>query len=107
MYPAPYHGSVLISRKKQPYPISDRLRRYLERHDREVELPVRYEDLTFYGDTIPVYDKLGRDTLWESVLYPSHERKRIQQALVDTYATLRVTGEGSHNDAIESSINRG
>lgn len=85
----------LISRKKQPYSISDRLRAYLERNNREVELPIRYADLTFYGDTIPVYDKTGRDTLWESVLYPSHERKRIQQALVDTYAALRVTGDRS------------
>ena len=86
---------MLISRKKLPYAISDRLRAYLDRHRREVPLPIRYEDLTFYGDTIPVYDKQGRDTLWESVLYPSHERKRIQRALVDTYAALRVTGEGS------------
>ena len=85
----------LISRKKKPYPISDRLRAYLVKHGREPTLPIRYQDLTYYGDTIPVYDKTGRDTLWESVLYPAHERKRIQQALVDTYATLRVTGEGS------------
>jgi hypothetical protein len=85
----------MISRKKQPYPIADRLRAYLDKHGREVPLPIRYEDLTYYGDTIPVYDKRGRDTLWESVLYPAHERQRIQRALVDTYATLRVTGERS------------
>ena len=65
----------LISRKKKPYPISDRLRAYVVKHARELALPIRYEDLTYYGDTIPVYDKTGRDTLWESVLYPAHERK--------------------------------
>ena len=92
--PSP-HTMGMISRKKQPYPISPGLRAYLRQHRREVELPIRYEDLTFYGDTVPVYDKTGRDTLWESVLYPSHERKRIQQALVDTYAALRVTGDRS------------
>lgn len=85
----------LISRKKQPYPISMALRRYLLDAGREVPLPVRYEDLTSYGDTVPVYDKRGRDTLWESVLYPPHERARIFSALVDTYATLRVTGDRS------------
>jgi hypothetical protein len=85
----------MISRKKQPYPISDGLRAYLSHHGREVELPIRYEDLVYYGDTVPVYDKHGRDTLWESVLYPAHERQRIHRALVDTYATLRVTGERS------------
>ena len=85
----------MISRKKQPYPISPGLRDYLSQAGREHALPIRYEDLTYYGDTIPVYDKRGRDTLWESVLYPAAERRRIQQALVDTYATLRVTGERS------------
>ncbi len=85
----------MISRKKQPYPISDRLRAYLDEHDREQPLPIRYDDLTSYGDVIPVYDKRGRDTLWESVLYPAHERKRIHQALVDTYATLRIAGDAS------------
>ncbi|KIG14247.1 hypothetical protein DB30_06996 [Enhygromyxa salina] len=83
----------MISRKKQPYRVSDALRRYLVGHGRELRLPIRYEDLTYYGDTVPVYDKRGRDTLWESVLYPASERKRINRALVDTYATLRVTGD--------------
>src|SRR5690554_437517 len=85
----------MISRKKQPYPISDGLRAYLERNDREAALPIRYEDLTSYGDTIAVYDKHGRDTLWESVLYPAHERRRIHEALVGTYATLRIAGDAS------------
>src|SRR5690349_10256791 len=85
----------LISRKKLPYPISPGLRSYLAEAGRELALPIRYDDLTSYGDSIPVYDKRGRDTLWESVLYPPHERARIFSALVDTYATLRVTGERS------------
>ncbi len=85
----------MISRKKQPYPITAGLRAYLIRNGRELDLPVRYRDLTYYGDTVPVYDKQGRDTLWESVLYPSSERDRIHRELVDTYATLRVRGERS------------
>jgi hypothetical protein len=82
----------MISRKKQPYRISDRLREYLDAHGREAKLPVCYADLTFYGDTTKVYDKRNRDTLWESVLYPASERSRIHQSLVDTYATLRLVG---------------
>ena len=85
----------LISRKKQPYPISPALRGYLAESGRELVLPIRYDDLTSYGDSIPVYDKRGRDTLWESVLYPAHERARIFSGLLATYATLRVTGDGS------------
>lgn len=85
----------LISRKKQPYPISPGLRGYLSEAGRELALPIRYDDLTSYGDSVPVYDKRGRDTLWESVLFPAHERARIFSALVDTYATLRMTGDRS------------
>jgi hypothetical protein len=85
----------MISRKKQPYLISDGLRRYLENNGREAALPIRYEDLTYYGDTIAVYDKRGNDTLWESVLYPSTERRRIHEALIGTYATLRIAGDAS------------
>ncbi|NVB42744.1 hypothetical protein G6O69_33290 [Pseudenhygromyxa sp. WMMC2535] len=83
----------MISRKKQPYRVSSGLRAYLGRNGRDVELPIRYEDLTYYSESVPVYDKRGRDTLWESVLYPGHERARIDRELVDTYATLRVTGD--------------
>jgi hypothetical protein len=86
---------AMISRKKLPYPVSDSLRAYLVEHGRESSIPIRYEDLTSYGDTVPVYDKRGRDTLWESVLYPSHERKRIHTALVQTYAELRIAGDAS------------
>jgi hypothetical protein len=85
----------MISRKKQPYPVSERLRGYLDEHEREFPLPIRYDDLTSYGDTTPVYDKRKRDTLWETVMFAAHERKRIDRALVDTYATLRIAGDAS------------
>lgn len=85
----------MISRKKQPYPVSERLRDYLDEQAREFLLPIRYDDLTAYGDTTPVYDKRKRDTLWETVIYPAHERDRIHRALVDTYAMLRIAGENS------------
>jgi hypothetical protein len=83
----------LISKKKQVYPVRDALREYLRASERHADLPVRYEDLTRYGDTTPVYDKHGRDTLWETVLYPPSERRHIHQALVETYAELKVKGD--------------
>src|SRR5690606_18046650 len=76
-------------------PVRPALRLYLERHGRALPLTVRYGDLLRYDDTTPVYDKHGRDTLWESVLYPASERRRIHEALVQTYARLRVRGDDS------------
>ena len=86
---------AMIENKKRVYPVRPPLRAYLERHARALPLSVRYDDLLRYDDTTPVYDKRGRDTLWESVLYPSSERKRIHEALVQTYAQLRVRGNES------------
>ncbi len=84
-----------IENKKQVYAVGGALQRYLSAQGRSVRLPVRYDDLLRYEETTPVYDKQGRDTLWESVLYPSAERRAISRALVETYALLRVKGDMS------------
>lgn len=86
---------ALIENKKKPYPVRAELLAYLRRHARADELPLRYDDLLRYGDTMPVYDKKGRDTLWETVLYPASERDSIYKSLVRTYAELRVQGDTS------------
>ena len=83
---------ALISRKKKPYPISGRLRTYLQSHGRIKTLPVSFEMLGNYQDAITLYDKRGRDTLWQTVLYPPSIREEIEQSLVETYATLKVSG---------------
>lgn len=62
---------AMTSRKRRSYRVSDGLFRFLRSHGRAAELPVSYTDLTRYDDSTPVYDKRGRDTLWQSVLYPS------------------------------------
>lgn len=85
----------MISKKKRPYRVSEGLRAYLRRHGRTGELPVSYTDLTRYDETTPVYDKRGRNTLWQSVLYPSAARKDIFFDLVRTYAGMRVMGDAS------------
>lgn len=86
---------AMISRKKRPYPVSAGLCGYLRRHGRYTELPVSYSDLTRYADATPVYDKRGRDTLWQSVLYPGSLRQEIHRDLVRTYAALRVMGNAA------------
>jgi hypothetical protein len=86
---------AMISRKKRSYRVSEGLFGFLKRHSRAAELPVSYTDLTRYDDTTPVYDKRGRDTLWQSVLYPSSDRAQINQDLVRIYAGLRVMGNTS------------
>jgi hypothetical protein len=86
---------ALISRKKRVYPPSDGLRDFLERYGRLRTMPIHFEDLGRYQETVSVYDKHGRDTLWETVVYGSVERESIARALVKIYADLKVMGDMS------------
>lgn len=86
---------ALISRKKCVYEPSDGLRDYLETHGRLVNLPILYDGLGAYSETIPVYDKHGEDTLWETALYRGADREVISRALVKIYADLKVMGDMS------------
>lgn len=86
---------ALISKKKKVFPVSDGLRSYLRKHGRLADLPIRFELLSRFTEAIPLYDKQGRDTLWQTVIYPAAERAEIEEALVRTYATLKVHGRMS------------
>ena len=83
----------MISRKKRVYPVSAGFRSYLQNFGRLQPLPVAFDDLSRYTESIPVYNKRGDDTLWETVLYSATERETIDRALVKTYATLKVKGD--------------
>lgn len=83
---------TLIKMKKKVYPVAEQFHGYLRRHGRLVPLPVDFETLGRYVETIDLYDKHGQDTLWQTVLYPPAEREEIGRALVQTYATLKVMG---------------
>lgn len=81
------------SRKKPMFPVSDKLREYLRIHGREVKLPVAYKDLLHYTYSIPIKDKKGKDTLWESVTYDMREWQYIREGLVKIYAILKTEGD--------------
>jgi len=84
---------ALISKKKIPYRINDSLREYLRKYDREVDVPVQYSDLKRFDSTVPLYDKTGRDTLWESVFYAQGETQDIHHHLKTIYAILKADGD--------------
>jgi len=85
-------NEVRISKKKPIFPIIPSLKRYLQSYQRSAKLPLRYSELLHFDETIPVIDKNGKDTLWESPLYPSHEIDRIHEGLKIIYAQLKASG---------------
>ncbi len=86
---------ALITKKKIPFKISSRLRKYLEKYGREVKLPLKYTDLKRYDNKIPLYDKYNKDTLWETVFYPQADLKEIYENLKIIYADLKTDGDAS------------
>jgi len=85
-------GDVKILKKKPIYPVSPELRKYLRFYQRDARLPVAYHDLLNFYESFPVSDKNGRDTLWESPLYPPHELERLHAGLKKVYAMLKASG---------------
>jgi hypothetical protein len=81
-----------ISRKKKSFPVTKTFARYLARHGRATSLPVAYETLHQYEGTVPLYDHEGKDTFWETVLFPSYMLEEIHQGLKRTYSILKASG---------------
>jgi hypothetical protein len=86
---------VLTTLRKPTYPVLPALRDYLARYGRELRLPVSYTELTYFRESIPLCDKDGRDTLWQTVMYHSFEMQRIFQGLKEIYAILKCGGDRS------------
>ncbi|WP_017733317.1 hypothetical protein [Nafulsella turpanensis] len=84
---------AIISKKKKIYAISKHLRAYLQDQDREVELSITYKDLLRFDNSIPLYDKFGADTLWETVFYPQDDMQDIYLSLKKIYALLKADGD--------------
>ncbi len=84
---------AIISKKKIPYKISTRLRAYLNKYDREIALPIAYDSLLRYDNSIPLYDRNGNDTLWETVLYPQDDMADIYFALKKIYSIMKADGD--------------
>ncbi len=82
-----------ITKRKPTYPIIPELRDYLTAYNRETELPLVYEDLKGFRESIPLRDPNGSDTLWETVIYDPEEMRRLNRDLTEIYAVLKVDGD--------------
>lgn len=88
----------IISKKKEIFPISEQLRAYITKYDREIDLPIFYNDLLRYDNSIPLYDKAGNDSLWETVFFPQGDMEQINAELKKVYAIIKADGDLSVMD---------
>ena len=81
-----------ITKKKIAFPISKPFRKYLKRYGREMSLPVAYDTLKHFNFSIPVLDKNGNDTFWETVFYNPSLTDEIHASLKRMYSILKSSG---------------
>ncbi len=87
-----------MSKKKPSFPIIKQLREYLTYYGRNTKLPLYYEDVMEYDSSFPLSDKEGKDTLWESVMYPQYLKSEIDRGMTAIYALLKTDGDMSVMD---------
>jgi len=82
-----------ISKKKKIYPVREELRQYLINHSREIDIPVKYDDLLHFNEALSVYDKKGKDSLWETAIYTQGDTGTIHEGLKQIYSILKTEGD--------------
>ncbi|MBB3054705.1 hypothetical protein [Mucilaginibacter gotjawali] len=80
------------SRKKFFYPVKDELKSYLAKYNRYRNLGVQYTDLLRFNMSVPLLDKNGHDTLWQTVYYDAAEMQELFPALTAIYALMNASG---------------
>lgn len=62
-------------------------------YNREIKLPLSYQDLTRYNNKFPLFDKDDEDTFWATVLYPQIDMQFIFEGLKEIYAIIKAHGD--------------
>lgn len=88
-------------KKKVIIPVRPPLRDYLRKHRREIKLPLQYEDLDRFNQSVDLLNHAGQDTLWQTIYYDEHERDFILKGLCQIYALLHMGGDFSALEHLE------
>lgn len=80
-------------KRKPTYPVNAKLYEYLIEYSRELKLPILYNDLLNFQQGFAVYDKDGKDSLWETVIYSQTETTEVHNGLTEIYAKLQSDGQ--------------
>jgi hypothetical protein len=82
-----------IQFKKPAYQLKAHIREHLRQYSRLEKLPVSYDDLLHFKETIPNYDDDGKNTLWLSAIYDRYEVDDLNKALINVYEILLNDGD--------------
>lgn len=83
----------VIARRKEHYPVSSHLGQYLYHYHRYADIPVVYDNLAHFGESFPYENPAGRETLWQTVVYPPEARAELHARLARIYVMLKIGGD--------------
>ncbi len=81
-----------ISKKKPSFPVNKKLHNYLTEYNRNIRLPIFYDDLLRFQGSVTVRDKNEEDTLWIRVYFNEYDRQEIDLSLKRVYTILHSDG---------------
>ncbi|HFC01158.1 MAG TPA: hypothetical protein ENJ53_10170 [Phaeodactylibacter sp.] len=81
------------SKKKTTFPIKKDLSIYLDAYNRNIKLPLQYEDMLRFTTAIPLMDLDDNDTFWQTVYYSSSDTQELYSAMTRIYALLKTDGD--------------
>jgi hypothetical protein len=84
---------MMITRKKEHCDVSTYLGQYLYHYDRYSQIPLVYDDLAHFNESIPYENPQGEETLWQTVMYPPETRADLHARLTRIYAVLKIGGD--------------
>lgn len=87
--------------KKELYPPSDRLKKYLQRTGRDVPLPINYAQLLDYRYSDAIRGADGKLTHWETAVYDLREMEQLKESIIETYAVLKTEGNMRYINHLE------
>lgn len=93
--------NIRPSKKKPIFHVNAKLRSYLKKYGREVKLPASYKDLLRFTYSLPLKDKKGNPTLWETVTYDMREWEYLRESLMQMYAILKTEGDLSFTSHLD------
>ena len=81
------------SKKKVPFVVNKELNIYLQAYNRNIDLPLQYEDMLRFTTSIPLLDIEENDTFWQTVFYNESDTQELYPAMTRIYALLKTDGD--------------
>ncbi len=81
-----------MSKKKPNFTVNAQLSDYLKAYNRNIKIPIFYDDLLRFSSSVKVMDDSGEDTLWVRAYYDEYDRDDIEYSLKKVYTILLSDG---------------